>query len=120
MAVHGRQPKRARRGRVTAEPCLLDMRDFPGAGEGALDGTFRDSVRGFLARCAVPAPAEQGGVLGAGRAAWQVGFRVGDEGEVAVMEVVEEDVPRARRVYCTHCTVAGEFVSPSGGVGFVF
>jgi hypothetical protein len=116
MAVHGRPTKRARRTRVTAEPCLLDMRAFPGAKERAAAATFRANVRGFLSRHASPAPATvewgQEAVLGDAGAVWQVGFRVGAEGEAAVvvMDVVEEDVPRARRVHCDHCTVAGKCV----------
>ncbi|XP_037429476.1 PHD finger protein At1g33420-like [Triticum dicoccoides] len=113
MAVLGRPTKRARRGRVLAEPCLLDLRAFPGRKERAAAASFRANVRGFLSRHASPAPPpaewEQGGVLGDAGAVWQVGFRVGEEGEasVVVMDVVEEDVPRARRVHCDHCTVAG-------------
>ncbi|CAN6380998.1 unnamed protein product [Urochloa humidicola] len=101
MAVMtARPPKRAR---VTAGPRPLDMRAFP-AGEGLPPprGAFRECVRAFLARCAVPADG-----------AWRVGFRAGEEVEgaeaVLGMEVVEEDVARAGagRVYCEHCTVAG-------------
>ncbi|CAO2141315.1 unnamed protein product [Urochloa humidicola] len=102
MAVMtARPPKRAR---VTAGPRPLDMRAFP-AGEGLPPprGAFRECVRAFLARSAVPADG-----------AWRVGFRAGEEeveGAAAVlgMQVVEEDVARAGagRVYCEHCTVAG-------------
>ncbi|EAZ17917.1 hypothetical protein OsJ_33464 [Oryza sativa Japonica Group] len=88
VAVHGgggRVPKRAR---VTAEPSLLD-------------------VRGFLARCAVAVPASEAGELSPGMSSWHVGFTTAGGEAVAVMEVVEEEVARARRVYCEHCTVAG-------------
>lgn len=130
MAVHGRPTKRARRTRVTAEPCLLDMRAFPGAKERAGAATFRANVRGFLARHASPAPPApvewgQESVLGDAGATWQVGFRVGgEEGQAAsvvVMDVVEEDVPRARRVHCDHCTVASKLsvLSCSGVLGLV-
>uniref|UniRef100_A0A453HGU4 Uncharacterized protein n=1 Tax=Aegilops tauschii subsp. strangulata TaxID=200361 RepID=A0A453HGU4_AEGTS len=120
MAVLGRPTKRARRGRVLAEPCLLDLRAFPGWKERAGAASFRANVRGFLSRHASPAPPpaewEQGGVLGDAGAVWQVGFRVGEEGgaSVVAMDVVEEDVPRARRVHCDHCTVAGKCLSYSG------
>nr|CAB3489592.1 unnamed protein product [Digitaria exilis] len=82
-----RPPKRAR---VTAGPRPLDLRAFPAGGDGPPlpppRGAFRESVRGFLARCAVPADG-----------AWRVAFRAGDgDGAVALgMEVVEEDVARA-------------------------
>lgn len=123
MAVHGRPAKRAR---VTAEPCLLDVRAFKE--ERARAGAFRANVRGFLSRYASPAAAAAGewgeeGVMGAGAgAAWQVGFRVGEDGEasVVVMDVVEEDVPGARRVYCDHCTVAGWSRHPVCGKKYHF
>jgi len=82
-------------------PHALDLQAFPAAGEAPAPpprGAFRDCVRAFLARSAVPADG-----------AWRVAFRVGD-GAVVAMEVVEEDVARAGawRIYCEHCTVAGE------------
>ncbi|KAM0861456.1 hypothetical protein ACQ4PT_045883 [Festuca glaucescens] len=126
MAVHGRPTKLARRTRVTAEPYLLDMRAFPGPKERAGAATFRANVRGFLALHASPAPApaewEQEAVLGDAGAMWQVGFRVDGEGEasVVVMDVVEEDVPRARRVHCDHCTVAGWSRHPVCGKKYHF
>jgi len=95
--ITARPPKRAR---VTAGPRPLDMRAFPEGLPPPPRGAFRECVRAFLARCAVPA----GG-------AWRVGFRAGDgDGAALRMEVVEEDVARAgaARVYCEHCTVAGE------------
>ena len=98
MAVITARP--SKRARVTAGPRPLDMCAFPAGGEGLPPprGAFRECVRAFLARCAVPA----GG-------AWRVGFRAGD-GAALRMEVVEEDVARAgaARVYCEHCTVAGK------------
>ncbi|KAL6868327.1 hypothetical protein ACP4OV_015172 [Aristida adscensionis] len=114
MAVMRRPPKRAR---VTAEPRALDLRAFPAAGGGGGgEGAFRDRVRWFLARCAVPA-----------RGAWRVAFRAGEEeggGGRAVleMEVVEEDVARAAaaRVYCEHCTVAGWSRHPVCGKRYHF
>jgi hypothetical protein len=121
VAVHGgggRVPKRAR---VTAEPSLLDVRAFPGQEEGekqpargggkkssSSSSTFRAQVRGFLARCAVAVPASEAGELSPGMSSWHVGFTTAGGEAVAVMEVVEEEVARARRVYCEHCTVAGE------------
>lgn len=125
VAVHGgggRVPKRAR---VTAEPSLLDVRAFPGQKEegeeqparggggggkksSSSSSTFRAQVRGFLARCAVAAPASEAGELSPGMSSWHVGFTTAGGEAVAVMEVVEEEVARARRVYCEHCTVAGE------------
>uniref|UniRef100_A0A8I6WZ14 Zinc finger PHD-type domain-containing protein n=2 Tax=Hordeum vulgare subsp. vulgare TaxID=112509 RepID=A0A8I6WZ14_HORVV len=124
MAVHGRPTKRARRGRVLAEPGLLDLRAFPGRKERAGPASFRAGVRGFLSRHAAPAAEwEQGAVLGDAGAVWQVGFRVGgEEGEasVVVMDVVEEDVPRARRVHCDHCTVAGWSRHPVCGKKYHF
>jgi len=104
MAVITARP--SKRARVTAGPRPLDMRAFPAGGGGGGEGlppprgAFRECVRAFLARCAVRA----GG-------AWRVGFRAGDgDGASLRMEVVEEDVARAgaARVYCEHCTVAGE------------
>jgi hypothetical protein len=100
--ITGRPPKRVR---VTAGPRALDLRPFPAAGEPVPPpprGAFRDCVRAFLARSAVPADG-----------AWRVAFRVGEgggDGAVVGMEVVEEDVARAGagRIYCEHCTVAGE------------
>jgi hypothetical protein len=102
-----RPPKRAR---VTAGPRPLDLRAFPGRGGAGEEGpplppprgAFRECVRAFLARCAVPSDG-----------AWRVAFRAGVEdgdGALLEMEVVEEDVARAGagRVYCEHCTVAGE------------
>ncbi|KAK3133512.1 hypothetical protein QOZ80_6AG0537470 [Eleusine coracana subsp. coracana] len=117
MAVIGRPPKRAR---VTAWPRPLDIRAFPCGGEGLEAGgggsavAFRDRVRAFLARCAVPS----GG-------AWCVGLRVGEEdGKAATvaMEIVEEDVARAgaARVYCEHCTVAGWSKHPVCGKRYHF
>ncbi|TVU25939.1 hypothetical protein EJB05_28460, partial [Eragrostis curvula] len=116
MAVTGRPPKRAR---VTAEPRPLDMRAFPAGGDGLAAGggggaAFRDRVRAFLARCAVPADG-----------AWRVGLRVGEEGgktATVAMEVVEEDVARAgaARVYCEHCTVAGWSRHPVCGKRYHF
>jgi hypothetical protein len=98
MAVMGRT-------RVTAEPRALDMRTFPAGGaEGTAcgGGTFRDRVRAFLARFAAPSAG-----------AWRVGLRAGEEDWKAaaiVMGVLEEDVARTAtaRIYCDHCTVAGE------------
>jgi hypothetical protein len=108
MAVTGRT-------RVTAEPRALDMRTFPfGGAEGtACDGgAFRDRVRAFLARFTAPSAG-----------AWRVGLRAGEEdGKAAaavVMGVVEEDVARAgaARIYCDHCTVAGESLTAPARLG---
>lgn len=102
--ITGRPPKRVR---VTAGPRPLDLRAFPAAGDGPPPrGAFRDCVRAFLARSAVPADG-----------AWRVAFRVGEgegDGAVVGLEVVEEDVARAGagRIYCEHCTVAGEWPCP--------
>lgn len=92
------------------------MRSFPPGKERAGAASFRANVRGFLSRHASPAEWEQGGVLGDAGALWQVGFRAGEEGEasVVVMDVVEEDVSRARHIHCDHCTVAGKCLSYSG------
>lgn len=90
---------RSKRVRVTAVPRPLELRSFPAAAEGLPPrGAFRDCVRSFLAGSAVPADG-----------AWQVAFEVGN-GAVVVMEVVEEDVAKTgiERIYCDHCTVAGE------------
>uniref|UniRef100_A0A0E0ME41 PHD-type domain-containing protein n=1 Tax=Oryza punctata TaxID=4537 RepID=A0A0E0ME41_ORYPU len=109
VAVHGgRVPKRAR---VTAEPSLLEMRAFPGRNKeeeparGGGQSSFRARVRGFLARCAVAAAPTEMDELSPGMSSWHVGFTTAEA--VAVMEVVEEEVARSRRVYCEHCTVAG-------------
>jgi hypothetical protein len=100
---------------VTAEPRALDMRTFPfGGAEGtACDGgAFRDRVRAFLARFTAPSAG-----------AWRVGLRAGEEdGKAAaavVMGVVEEDVARAgaARIYCDHCTVAGESLTAPARLG---
>ena len=111
MVVNGRPLKRAR-ARVEAR----DFAAFPAA------GTFREAVRGFLAKHArlLPLPS----IFSPAAAAapphlliWRVSLRVGEAGEEETgggrveLNVVEEDVLRSRSVYCDQCRVVGELLS---------
>ena len=109
MVVNSRPLKRAR-ARVEA----TDFARFPAAGDCGAAGTFREAVRGFLAKharllplpsifspAAAAAPADLEGVPkgrggGGGRERRQGGA------------LVEEDVLRSRSVYCDQCRVVGE------------
>jgi hypothetical protein len=114
MVVNSRPLKRART-RVEAR----DFAGFPPAGDGGAAGTFREAVRGFLARYArlLPLPS----IFSPAAAAapphlltWRVSLRVGEEGDeeggggAVELNVVEEDVLRSRSVYCDQCRVVGE------------
>ncbi|KAG0500950.1 hypothetical protein HPP92_001022 [Vanilla planifolia] len=126
MVVNGRPVKRAKR-RVTAD--LYDFFSFPSDGASEdLDGPFRSNVQVFLSRHArllpppsilpsLPPPAS-GHLL-----TWRLGFGVGDsvagDGDDSLspsrsdtaptveLDVVEEDVPRSKSVYCDQCRVGG-------------
>jgi len=117
MVVNGRPLKRAR-ARVEAR----DIAGFPAAGDGGAAGTFREAVRGFLAKHArlLPLPS----IFSPAAAAapphlliWRVSLRVGEAGEEETgggrveLNVVEEDVLRSRSVYCDQCRVVGELLS---------
>ena len=117
MVVNGRPLKRAR-ARVEAR----DFAAFPAAGDGGAAGTFREAVRGFLAKHArlLPLPS----IFSPAAAAapphlliWRVSLRVGEAGEEETgggrveLNVVEEDVLRSRSVYCDQCRVVGELLS---------
>jgi len=115
MVVNGRPLKRAR-ARVEAR----DFAAFPAAGDGGAAGTFREAVRGFLAKHArlLPLPS----IFSPAAAAapphlliWRVSLRVGEAGEETggrvELNVVEEDVLRSRSVYCDQCRVVGELLS---------
>lgn len=125
MVVNGRPVKRAKR-RVTAD--LYDFFSFPSdAAARDLDGPFRSNVQVFLSRHArlLPPPSilptsppPAGHLL-----TWRIGYGVGDgdlgcgedpvsPGDAAAMatielDVVEEDVPRSKFVYCDQCRVVG-------------
>lgn len=112
MVVNGRPLKRAR-ARVEAR----DFARFPAAGDCGAAGTFREAVRGFLAKHArlLPLPS----IFSPAAAAapphlliWRVSLRVGEAGEEesgggVELNVVEEDVLRSRSVYCDQCRVVG-------------
>jgi hypothetical protein len=118
MVVNGRPLKKART-RVEA------FAGFPAARDGGAAGTFREAVRGFLARHArlLPLPS----IFSPAAAAapphlltWRVSLRVGEDGEDdggggggcgVELNVVEEDVLRSRSVYCDQCRVVGELLS---------
>ena len=115
--VNGRPLKRAR-ARVEAR----DIAGFPAAGDGGAAGTFREAVRGFLAKHArlLPLPS----IFSPAAAAapphlliWRVSLRVGEAGEEETgggrveLNVIEEDVLRSRSVYCDQCRVVGELLS---------
>jgi len=116
MVVNGRPLKRAR-ARVEAR----GIAGFPAAGDGGAAGTFREAVRGFLAKHArlLPLPS----IFSPAAAAapphlliWRVSLRVGEAGEEETggrveLNVVEEDVLRSRSVYCDQCRVVGELLS---------
>lgn len=118
MVVNGRPLKRAR-ARVEAR----DFAGFPAAGDSGAAGTFREAVRGLLAKHArlLPLPS----IFSPSAAAapphlliWRVSLRVGeaeageeDSGGRVELNVVEEDVLRSRSVYCDQCRVVGELLS---------
>jgi hypothetical protein len=116
MVVNGRPLKRAR-ARVEAK----DFAGFPGAGNCGAAGTFREAVRGFLAKHARLRPVPS--IFSPAAAAapphlliWRVSLAVGEEAEDGgggrvELNVVEEDVLRSRSVYCDQCRVVGEFLS---------
>jgi hypothetical protein len=118
MVVNGRPLKKAR---TRAE--ARDFAGFPAARDGGAAGTFREAVRGFLARHArlLPLPS----IFSPAAAAapphlltWRVSLRVGEDGDDdgaggcgVELNVVEEDVLRSRSVYCDQCRVVGELLS---------
>lgn len=125
MVVNGRPLKRARQ-RVEAR----DFAGFPAAGDGGAAGTFREAVRGFLAKHArlLPLPS----IFSPAAAAapphlliWRVSLRVGEAGEEesggrVELNVVEEDVLRSRSVYCEQCRVVGWSGHPVCGKRYHF
>ncbi|KAK8454155.1 hypothetical protein SEVIR_5G406000v4 [Setaria viridis] len=125
MVVNGRPLKRART-RVEAR----DFAGFPAAGDGGAAGTFREAVRGFLAKHArlLPLPS----IFSPAAAAapphlliWRVSLSVGEEGEEETggrveLNVVEEDVLRSRSVYCDQCRVVGWSGHPVCGKRYHF
>ncbi|BAC07324.1 putative male sterility 1 protein [Oryza sativa Japonica Group] len=126
MVVNSRPLKRART-RVEAR----DFAGFPPAGDGGAAGTFREAVRGFLARYArlLPLPS----IFSPAAAAapphlltWRVSLRVGEEGDeeggggAVELNVVEEDVLRSRSVYCDQCRVVGWSGHPVCGKRYHF
>ncbi|XP_006645112.1 PHD finger protein At1g33420 [Oryza brachyantha] len=126
MVVNSRPLKRART-RVEAR----DFEGFPPAGDGGAAGTFREAVRGFLARYArlLPLPS----IFSPAAAAapphlltWRVSLRVGEEGDeegggaAVELNVVEEDVLRSRSVYCDQCRVVGWSGHPVCGKRYHF
>ncbi|KAL6840161.1 hypothetical protein ACP4OV_029971 [Aristida adscensionis] len=124
MVVNGRPLKRAR-ARVEAR----DFAGFPAAGDGGAAGTFREAVRGFLARHArlLPLPS----IFSPAAAAapphlliWRVSLSVGEDGEDGggrvELNVVEEDVLRSRSVYCDQCRVVGWSGHPVCGKRYHF
>ncbi|WVZ67976.1 hypothetical protein U9M48_016977 [Paspalum notatum var. saurae] len=125
MVVNGRPLKRAR-ARVEAR----DFAGFPAAGDGGAAGTFREAVRGFLAKHArlLPLPS----IFSPAAAAapphlliWRVSLRVGEAGEEesggrVELNVVEEDVLRSRSVYCEQCRVVGWSGHPVCGKRYHF
>ncbi|XP_072999032.1 PHD finger protein At1g33420-like isoform X1 [Typha latifolia] len=133
MVVNGRPLKRAKR-RVTADLC--DFLSFPAGGEegigagGGFDGPFRSNVREFLSRHArlLPPPL----ILSPPAAAapphimiWRLTFRVGEAeseeaGTAVELNVVEEDVPRSKSIYCDQCRVVGWSGHPVCGKRYHF
>ncbi|KAK3162632.1 hypothetical protein QOZ80_1BG0091780 [Eleusine coracana subsp. coracana] len=125
MVVNSRPLKRAR-ARVEAK----DFAGFPTAGDGGAAGTFRETVRGFLAKHArlLPLPS----IFSPAAAAapphlliWRVSLTVGEEGEDGggarvELNVVEEDVLRSRSVYCDQCRVVGWSGHPVCGKRYHF
>ncbi|KAM0862899.1 hypothetical protein ACQ4PT_044978 [Festuca glaucescens] len=123
MVVNGRPLKKART-RVEA------FAGFPAARDGGAAGTFREAVRGFLARHArlLPLPS----IFSPAAAAapphlltWRVSLRVGEDGEDdggggVELNVVEEDVLRSRSVYCDQCRVVGWSGHPVCGKRYHF
>ncbi|KAM0890862.1 hypothetical protein ACQ4PT_026764 [Festuca glaucescens] len=125
MVVNGRPLKKART-RVEA------FVGFPAAMDGGAVGTFREAVRGFLARHArlLPLPS----IFSPAAAAapphlltWRVSLRVGEEGDDdggggcgVELNVVEEDVLRSRSVYCDQCRVVGWSGHPVCGKRYHF
>ncbi|MFS7926112.1 hypothetical protein Hanom_Chr04g00293161 [Helianthus anomalus] len=105
MVVNGRGLKRMKR-RVTAD--LNDFLTFP-AGEVTAAEPFRTGVRTFLLRHALLPPPSS---LIPHLLTWQMLFRVGErsggDDACVCVDVVEEDVVRARSVYCDQCRVVGE------------
>lgn len=118
MVVNGRPLKKAR---TRAE--ARDFAGFPAATDGGAVGTFREAVRGFLARHARLLPLPSIFSPAAATApphllTWRVSLRVGEEGAEedgggcgVELNVVEEDVLRSRSVYCDQCRVVGELLS---------
>ncbi|CAM0883894.1 unnamed protein product [Alopecurus aequalis] len=127
MVVNGRPLKKAR---TRAE--ARDFAVFPAAADGGALGTFREAVRGFLARHArlLPLPS----IFSPAAAptpphllTWRVSLRVGEGGEedggggcAVELNVVEEDVLRSRSVYCDQCRVVGWSGHPVCGKRYHF
>ncbi|XP_026446219.1 PHD finger protein At1g33420-like [Papaver somniferum] len=111
MVVNGRPIKRMKR-RVTAD--LKDFLTFPSASDefsGDFDGPFRSNILSFLKNYAQISPPV---CLFPHLLVWQITFRIGNLKEdpdsipaVVTLDVVEEDVPKSRSVYCDNCKVVG-------------
>ncbi|RZC88140.1 hypothetical protein C5167_015944 [Papaver somniferum] len=111
MVVNGRPIKRMKR-RVTAD--LKDFLTFPSASDkfsGEFDGPFRSNILSFLKNYAQISPPV---CLFPHLLVWQITFRIGNLKEdpdstpaVVTLDVVEEDVPKSRSVYCDNCKVVG-------------
>lgn len=120
MVVNARPLKRMKR-RVTAD--LYDFLSFPSSSMSAASpddsdhdhlftGPFRTNVRTFLSKHALLPPPSS---LFPHLLTWQILFRIGDlvdgpdsQPAVVYLDIVEEDVPRSRSVYCDQCRVVGE------------
>ncbi|KAF5775459.1 putative chromatin regulator PHD family [Helianthus annuus] len=117
MVVNGRGLKRMKR-RVTAD--LNDFLTFP-AGEVTAAEPFRTGVRTFLLRHALLPPPSS---LIPHLLTWQMLFRVGEgsggDDACVCVDVVEEDVVRARSVYCDQCRVVGWSGNPVCGKRYHF
>ncbi|WOL03611.1 PHD finger protein [Canna indica] len=133
MVVNERPLKRAKR-RVTADLC--DFLTFPDDGVGGFDAPFRVNVRAFLSRygrsLAPPPPPSilRSAAVGGDEPhllIWRVSFRVGggSEGTPAAaaeveLDVVVEDVPRSKSIYCDQCRVVGWSDHPVCGKRYHF
>ncbi|CAK9319458.1 unnamed protein product [Citrullus colocynthis] len=124
MVVNARPLKRMKR-RVTAD--LYDFLSFPSSSMSAASpddsdhdhlftGPFRTNVRTFLSKHALLPPPSS---LFPHLLTWQILFRIGDlvdgpdsQPAIVYLDIVEEDVPRSRSVYCDQCRVVGWSAHP--------